>query len=254
LQQIKGKIYSIRTPVAAHEIHSYASRRGGGVKKIPVVLVHGLCISNRYMLPAIEELGKYCDVYAPDLPGSGKSRKPPKALGIEQLSNVLAEWMKANNIERAVLVGHSFGCQVVADFALRHPQMLERAVLAAPTLNRRERTFLRQLLRFLQDAFYEPFSLMYIAIFDYLNFGFFRAIATIRFAFADRIEEKLPRIKAPALVIRGEYDTVVPPDWSQEVTGLLPDGKLVTILEETHGVNFNSPRQFAKAIRLFAGY
>lgn len=206
------------------------------------------------MIPAMSELARYTEVHAVDLPASGKSKKPPHALNVEELSDVLAEWMKANDIKRAVLVGHSFGAQIVADFAVRYPEKIESAVLAAPTLNRRERTFFRQLLRFLQDAFYEPFTLMLIAISDYLNYGFLRAFATIRYAFRDRIEDKLPRVNVPTLVIRGEYDTVVPQYWAEEIKDLLPDGKLVTITDETHGVNYNSPKQFAEAIRVFLNY
>lgn len=206
------------------------------------------------MLPAMFELGKYAAVYAPALPGSGESEKPPRALNVEELSDILAEWMKAVGIVRATLVGHSFGTQIVADFAVRHSAMIESAVLAAPTLNLYERTFFRQLLRFLQDAFYEPFTLMYIAVFDYLNFGFFRAIATIKYAFRDRIEDKLPLIKIPVLIVRGEYDTVVPHDWSEMLAKLLPNGKLITIAGETHGVNYNAPKQFAEAIKRFLKY
>lgn len=256
LQQ-KGKIESVLTPVGDLEIHSFVStnvKNPNVEKNLPIILIHGLCISNRYMIPAMSELAKYARIYAPALPGSGESKKPPRALNVEELTDVLAEWMKALGIKRAVLVGHSFGAQVVADFAVRHSEVIERAVLAAPTLNRRERTFLRQLLRFLQDAFYEPFTLMYIAIFDYLSFGLLRAIATIRFAFENRIEKNLPRVKVPTLVVRGEYDTVVPLGWAEEVASLLPDGKLVTIAGETHGFNYNSPERFAEAIRIFLDY
>jgi pimeloyl-ACP methyl ester carboxylesterase len=257
LLQQKGKIESVLTPIGDLEIHSFVStnvKNSNFETNLPIILIHGLCISNRYMIPAMTELAKYARIYAPSLPGSGESKKPPRALNVEELSNVLAEWMKTIGIKRAVFVGHSFGTQVITDFSLRYPEMVERAVLAAPTLNRRERTFLRQLLRFLQDAFYEPFTLMYIAIFDYLNFGFLRAIKTIRYAFENKIEDNLPRVKVPTLVIRGEYDTVVPQNWAEEVTNLLPDGKLVTIARETHGFNYNSPEQFAEAIRRFLDY
>ena len=49
-----------------------------GLESCPaVVLVHGLVVSSRYMLPVAEQLAPYYRVYAPDLPGFGKSAKPP---------------------------------------------------------------------------------------------------------------------------------------------------------------------------------
>ena len=37
----------------------------------PIVLVHGLVVSGRYMVPLLDELASSHTVYAPDLPGFG---------------------------------------------------------------------------------------------------------------------------------------------------------------------------------------
>ncbi len=47
----------------------------------PVVLVHGMVISSRYMVPTALELAPLCPVYAVDLPGYGDSVKPHAILG-----------------------------------------------------------------------------------------------------------------------------------------------------------------------------
>jgi hypothetical protein len=50
------------------------SRVGGDDQaRTPVVLVHGLVISSRYMVPTALELAPLCPVYAVDLPGYGDS-------------------------------------------------------------------------------------------------------------------------------------------------------------------------------------
>src|SRR5690606_40916667 len=41
--------------------------------------------------------------------------------------------------------------QVVAELAVRHPELVRELVLIAPTVNARERTLWRQILRMLQD-------------------------------------------------------------------------------------------------------
>ncbi|HEX8737391.1 MAG TPA: alpha/beta hydrolase [Pyrinomonadaceae bacterium] len=223
-------------------------------EKLPVVLVQGLGISASYMIPTMSEMAKFAKVFTFDLPGFGDSEKPWHVFNIAELADVLAEWMSVARIERAVLVGHSFGSQIVTEFALRHPARIASAVLAAPTFERRARTFFRQFGRFLLNARNEPFSLVLLAVKSYLKFGFVRETLTLRYALADRIEEKLPQIHVPALVLRGELDTIVPQRWAEEVAALLPDGKSVTIGGGTHGVNYNSPQKFAEAIREFLGY
>jgi 2-hydroxy-6-oxonona-2,4-dienedioate hydrolase len=42
-----------------------------------LILVHGLVVSSRYMVPIAELLSAHYRVYVPDLPGFGKSGKPP---------------------------------------------------------------------------------------------------------------------------------------------------------------------------------
>ena len=60
---------------------------------LPVVLVHGLVVSSRYMMPLAELLSLHYRVYVPDLPGFGKSDKPPRALNVAELSDALNAWM-----------------------------------------------------------------------------------------------------------------------------------------------------------------
>src|SRR5688500_11764977 len=48
----------------------------------PVVLVHGLGMSSRHMLPIAEWLALDFPVHAPDLPGFGRSDKPRHVLTI----------------------------------------------------------------------------------------------------------------------------------------------------------------------------
>ncbi len=46
----------------------------------------------------------HCRLYAPDLPGLGKSEKLPRTPDISNLSDSLADWMAAMGLERATLV------------------------------------------------------------------------------------------------------------------------------------------------------
>src|SRR5829696_3028602 len=102
--------------------------------------------------------------------------------------------MREIGLERAALVGNSFGYQIIADLAVRHPEWVERAVLQGPTMDPRARTIQRQVRRFLLDAPQEPLSLLPIELLDYLSAGTGRAWRTLRYALEDKIEEKLPHM------------------------------------------------------------
>jgi pimeloyl-ACP methyl ester carboxylesterase len=211
-------------------------------------MIHGLSISNRYLVPAMRELAQHRQVFAPDLPGWGDSSKPKHALNIAELADALADWMKAVGINRAVLIGHSLGSQIVAEFAAKRAEMTEKLILASPTFEAGKRGAFRQFWRLLIDAPREPFSLIYIAMRDYFKFGIWREIVTAKYGLRDKIEDKLPHIEAPTLVLRGDLDTVVPQSWIETMAKLLPNGKTLTISDGTHGVVYQSHEQFAQAV------
>ena len=103
----------------------------------PVVLVHGMVISGRYMVPTAEELAPLYPVYAVDLPGYGDSVKPRAIVDLPELADSLAAWMDAMKFPTAHLVANSFGCQVLAEFALRHARRVDRLVFQGPTVDPR---------------------------------------------------------------------------------------------------------------------
>jgi pimeloyl-ACP methyl ester carboxylesterase len=200
------------------------------------------------MLPTAERLAAQHTVYAPDLPGFGGSDKPQGALHIAEMADALAEWMSAIEIERAHLLANSIGCQIVVDLALRFPELVERMILVSPTVDPSARSVFRQFLRLLLDVPYEPFSLMPIVLTDYLKAGLGRTAKTFAYAMQDQIEEKLPSVRSSALVVRGERDPVVPQSWAEEVTRLLPAGRLAVIKAAAHAVNYNSPEQLTSVV------
>lgn len=118
------------------------------------------------MLPTAEELAGACRVYAPDLPGYGKSYRPPATLSLTQLADTLAEWMNALELADACLAGNSFGCQVIAEFALRPRDKAASLVLQAPTVDPNGRSLHQQLARLLVNSRREQRSMGPVMIAD----------------------------------------------------------------------------------------
>ena len=68
----------------------------------PVLIhVHGFAISGRYLMPAAWRLAPDFRTYVPDLPGFGRSERPPRPFDIPQLADALARFMDKVGVERA---------------------------------------------------------------------------------------------------------------------------------------------------------
>jgi 2-hydroxy-6-oxonona-2,4-dienedioate hydrolase len=246
-----GRLESRWTLVDGQRLHARVSVYPVPAGSPPVVLVHGLLVSSRYMLPTAVRLAPYYRVYALDLPGFGKSVKPTRVLNVPELADSLAAWMAAAGLDRAVLLGNSFGCQIVVDFAVRYPQRVERAVLAGPTVDPKRRTAHQQAAHWLRNVPLEPVSLGAVLLRDLLDAGPRRVLCTFRHMLEDRIEEKLPHVQVPTLVVRGARDTTVPQRWAEEATRLLPRGRLIVIPGAPHTVNYNAPLELVRVVRPF---
>jgi pimeloyl-ACP methyl ester carboxylesterase len=216
----------------------------------PVVLVHGFVHAGGYMLPTAAELATDFRTFAPDLPGFGDSAGPRRALDVPGLGRALADWLAALSLERVALLANSFGCQVAVECVLRAPERVSHLILQGPTTDPAARTLFGQLREWWQNSRYEPPISQDMAR-DYQKAGLRRAIATARYLLRDAIETKLPRVRVPTLVVRGELDPLVPQRWAEEVVRLLPDGRLALIPGAAHTVVFFAARECAEAVRAF---
>jgi 2-hydroxy-6-oxonona-2,4-dienedioate hydrolase len=246
----KGTLREARVRVGEHEIFTRLSE-DPAASGPPVVLVHGYVISSRYMVPTAERLAPFHPVYAPDLPGFGESGRPRRVLDIPELADVLLQWMDVMGLERPVLVGNSMGCQILVDLASRHPRRVGCLVLVGPSVDPAGRSMPAQILRLMIDALRERPSLIGIFLHDFLKTGLPRAWRTARYVLADRVEDKMPRVQAPVLVVRGERDPLVPLAWAEEMTRRLSRERLVVIPGGPHGLNYSRPTELVREIRGF---
>ncbi len=216
-----------------------------------VVLLHGLGVSGRYMVPLAEALAGACRVIVPDLPGFGRSDKPRRVLTVPELSDWLVAWMDAAGVPRASLVGNSLGCQVAVDCAVRYPERVDRLVLQGPTMDRHARSALTQIVRLGLAALREPLSVWGIVLLDYLRCGPWRALRTLHYGLADPVVEKLSRVQAPALVVFGGRDPIVPRRWAEELARGLPHGQLAEMPRAGHIPNYSAPAELAALVLAF---
>lgn len=216
-----------------------------------IVLVHGVGVSGRYMLPTARALAPHHPVFVPDLPGFGRSEKPPHIHDVAALADDLAGWLHELGLARTCLVGNSMGCQTIIDMVLRYPELAGWAVLVGPTGDPRAPSLPAQLLRGARDMLGEPIRYWPLLFWDYLRAGPVRTLTTLHYALQDPPLDKLPRLAIPTLVVRGTHDPIAPQRWVEQMVEKLPHGRLLVIPNASHALNYMAPAALAEAVRDF---
>src|SRR5262249_30277802 len=95
MRQTSRPLASLWLPVNGLRTHARVPTERVPANRPTVVLVHGLGLSNRYMVPLAQALAPFYRVFAPDLPGFGKSDPPDHVLNVPELADALSAWMDA---------------------------------------------------------------------------------------------------------------------------------------------------------------
>jgi pimeloyl-ACP methyl ester carboxylesterase len=99
---------------------------GGGLP--PLVVLHGLLGSSRNWQAAGRDLSAGFHVLAPDLRNHGSSPHSG-TMTYEAMAGDVLDWMEAQGLGRAAMLGHSMGGKVAMLLACRHPGRVERLVV-----------------------------------------------------------------------------------------------------------------------------
>ncbi len=217
------------------------------------VLVHGIGVSSRYFQPLASELAHHGRVYLVDLPGYGAAPDPRRDVTIADHAAVLASFLRRSGLENPVLVGHSWGSQVVSLLARDHPDVSDRIVLMAPTLEPDARTFWAAARNLLADALREPPVVFGIALTDYLiRCGLPYLIRQVPHMLQDAIETRLADLRARVLVVNGDRDPIVSSRWAEQLSALGPTFEFREV-RGPHVIMHTDPVMVAAHITEFAG-
>jgi pimeloyl-ACP methyl ester carboxylesterase len=214
---------------------------------LPVVLLHGLAVSHRYLMPTARALAHRHPVVVPDLPGFGSSDKPRAAYDVARHAAHVSAWLDARALTRICLVGHSFGAEVAARLAVIRPELVEALVLASPTTDPAARSRRGLIRRWSADLLVEaPWQAAVLAR-DVADAKPWRVLATVGHSVRNAIERDLRRLPVAPLVLGGELDPVTPLRWRARVAAMT-GGTRVTIAGAAHNVLTTSGIRSAEAI------
>ena len=101
-----------------------------GGRGSPVLFIHGLGSSGyiewRFNLEALSDRHR---VYAPDLPGFGRTEKPRARYGIPYFTRFIERYMEDRGLRSAAVVGASLGGRIALELALENPGLVRKLVL-----------------------------------------------------------------------------------------------------------------------------
>ena len=203
------------------------------VDALPVVMLHGLAVSHRYLMPTAAALADRHPVLVPDLPGFGLSGKPGRSYDVREHAAFMSAWLDTHGLDRVAVLGHSFGAEVAAALARMRPDAVTALVLASPTADPAARSRRGLIGRWFADLPVEVKRQAAILARDMYDARPWRVWATIGHSVHNRIEDDLRQLSAPTLVLGGDRDTVAPLAWRNEVARLA-GGVSVTIPGAAH--------------------
>jgi pimeloyl-ACP methyl ester carboxylesterase len=247
-----------------------------------VVLIHGFLASNfvwRDVLVPLSEQG--FRVVAPDLVGFGFSDKPADGeYTIEAQARAVVGLLDELKIERATLVGSSYGAAVAAVCALDRPARVERLAMVGAVCNddlRRHPVLRLVAMRGVGELLAPP--LLDARYFVRRKLGRRAAkngdalaeerriagrhlplrsrdaqravISTIRAWSAGRVEREADRITQPTLLVWGEADPDTPLRDGETLRRLIPDSRLLTFTGCGHLPQEECPQMFVEVVASF---
>lgn len=241
-------------PVAADMY--YHLYEGGQAASPPIVLIHGAGGNCLYWPSELRRLPQQ-RVYAPDLPGHGKSNGRGQQ-SIYAYARLIMEWLNATGTARAVFIGHSMGSAICLTLALHYPeQVLALGLIGAGARIRvspeilaysaNPTTYHKAVEALIGNAFspaadpklVDQAGKRMLEIRPSVLHGDLLACD------AFDIQESLECITQPALVVCGAEDRLTPVRYSQLLAGTLPGAALEIIPEAGHMVMLEKPEAVA---------
>jgi pimeloyl-ACP methyl ester carboxylesterase len=246
----------------------------------PVVMIHGFTASNYIWSDVVKPVASHgFRVVTPDLIGFGFSEKPREfEYTIDAQARTIIRLLDALGIEKAVLVGSSYGGATAATIALDYPERVERLVLVDAVINDyvKDQTLMRlgrapvigdlisplildssRIMRRRISQVYHPDN-KYLLLDDERFEAHHRplrsanthraVIKSLRHWHANRIEKEAHKITQPTLVVWGDSDRDVPLEHGEFLHRTIPDSRLVVFRNCGHVPQEEYPREFAELI------
>jgi pimeloyl-ACP methyl ester carboxylesterase len=240
-----------------------AVRRGEGR---PILLLHGFQTIDpgaRFL----DLLGRYGEVIAPSSPGFGRSPRPKDFDTVYDLVHLYLEVLEMLPGDKVTLIGFSFGGWLAAEAAVACSHRVDKLVLVDPLGIKISDRETRDILDIFnqspdevrQKSWHDPdrFAPDFNAMPDEALATYARnrealcLYAWHPYMYNPQLPRWLGRIKVPTLLLWGESDGVVTPDYGRAYGRLIPGSRLELIERAGHHPEIEQPEAFAERVSRF---
>ncbi|MCG6926109.1 MAG: alpha/beta fold hydrolase [Acidobacteria bacterium] len=236
----------------------------------PLVLVHGLGSNGMQDWGRlVASLSRQFHVYAPDLPGYGRSDRPPDAdYSIPFQVDAVRAFMDAVGVDRARVAGISMGGWIVSRLAAESPERVQRLVVVdaagmrpdgppipAEVLLPRNEVDVRQLIGAVRHKAPDLPSFVVRAILARRlqeEWVVRRALESMRDG-GDWLNGTLARADMPVLVMWGKQDALISVDYAAALQAEFPRAELEVLDGCGHVLMADCPEAFDRVFLEFLG-
>jgi pimeloyl-ACP methyl ester carboxylesterase len=244
--------------VAGAKVH--LARAGTGR---PVLVLHH-DIGSPDRLTFYDDLADRFDVLVPHHPGYGKSERPQWLRSVRDVA-VIYQWLLSDlGVERPSLIGLGFGGWIAAEMATMAPRDFHRLVLVgAMGLKPPDGDIFDQaIVSYIdyaragfhdQQAFariYGDVSTDQLVEWDLCREMSFR-IAWKPYMYNQTLPQLLGGVRAPALVVWGDDDKIVPRSAGERYAALLPNARFEIVRAAGHCVEMEQSDHLARLVGAF---
>lgn len=237
-----------------------------------LVIIHGLGGHKEDFTRVVEILSADYTVYAPDMLGFGGSSRTAPSVGPNAQAASVKALLDHEGIESAYIAGNSAGGWAAATFAQNYPGAIKKLALIDPaglkiTLSgpppvNFAPTTTAEMHQLIAATIASPFAqtpeFAEKALAGFQASGEAAALGKLFTDFqaptnTDKVlDDILPHVKAPTLVVWGAKDALFPPALADVVVGLVPGGaEKVIIPDASHFSQIDDPAAQAKALADF---
>jgi pimeloyl-ACP methyl ester carboxylesterase len=214
------------------------------------------------------QLAQHFTVYAPTLPGFGRSQRPPWLESFLDLSRFSLWLLDELKLEKASLLGHFMGGWLAAEMAVMCPQVAERLILVdaagiQPRQGEITDIFLHGQEGSRKLAFFDPQQAPeYQELFERKLTPEERDGQTqnqetaIRYCWKPYMYDHslpglLPRLRVPTLLVWGREDRIVPQECATLYQQAIPQSRLEIIDRCGHYPQLEKPEAVTRLVRDF---
>lgn len=233
-----------------------------------ILLLHGLGVNSKswlFQVPAFTGAG-YRTI-APDLPGFGQSCTIPFR-NIQQATFQVTSLLQSIDVRSVIALGISMGGLLALQLALDQPHLVERLVLVnsmakfhaenpllwpyyvwrflliqVKGLEHQAEYVAKRLFPLPKDHLFRQGAIESIMEADLQSYH-----AAMKSIARFNVENRLSEIRCPTLVISGENDTTILPEYQRRMAGRIPQAVHVVVKDAGHAVTIDQPEVFNSSV------